>query len=258
MLDCESTKVGGGVLVWPAGENIGNLIMDGKKPLHLPRRLEPLHDPLSSSRRLVGILGPVVDAFVLPMLDAGHDLTLGRGVAAQLVGDQHTRRSPLLLQQLAQQAFSGSLVAPALDEDIENKALLVDRAPEPVLRAGDGDHDLIEVALVHECNRGKTPGPPPPQAGWPRQRMRSASGRTAGAPGTPSLAPRYSQKATPSLRHVLPRPRNASRQSRPVSLRVPPLMARLVIWQRMSNESKWASNEAFIGIVLPLSILVAQ
>src|SRR5208337_5356584 len=40
------------------------------------------------------------------------------------------------------------LVAPALDDDIENKALLVDRPPEPVLRAGDGDHDLIEVPLV--------------------------------------------------------------------------------------------------------------
>jgi hypothetical protein len=29
-----------------------------------------------------------------------------------------------------------------MHEDIENKALLVDRAPEPVLRAGDGDDDL--------------------------------------------------------------------------------------------------------------------
>src|SRR5208283_2506290 len=86
--------------------------------------------------------------YMLPMLDAGHDLPLGRGIAAQLVGDQHTRRSPLLLQELAEQAFGGLLVAPALDEDIENEALLVDRSPEPVLLAGDGDHDLIEVPLV--------------------------------------------------------------------------------------------------------------
>ena len=142
------TKLGGGVLVGAAGENVGNLIMGGKKPLHLPRRLEALHDPLSSSGRLVGILRPVVQALVLAVLDAGHDLPLGGGVAFQLVGDQHTRRSPLLLQQLAQQAFGGLLVAPALDEDVENKALLVDRAPEPVLLAGDGDDDLIEVPLV--------------------------------------------------------------------------------------------------------------
>ena len=85
---------------------------------------------------------------MLAVLDAGHDLPLGGGVAFQLVGDQHTRRSSLLLQQLAEQAFGGLLVAPALDEDIENKALLVDRAPEPMLLAGDGDDDLIEVPFV--------------------------------------------------------------------------------------------------------------
>ena len=38
----------------------------------------------------------------------------------------------------------------------------------------------------------------------------------------------------PSFLQVLARPRKASRQSRPVSLRVPPLTWRLVTWQRMS------------------------
>src|SRR5208283_487616 len=43
------------------GENVGDLIVGGKKLLHLPWRLEALHDPLSSSRWLVGILRPVVE-----------------------------------------------------------------------------------------------------------------------------------------------------------------------------------------------------
>src|SRR3954451_24992689 len=73
---------------------------------------------------------------------------LGRRVAAQLVGDQHTRRAALLLQQLAQQAFGRLLVAPALDQDIENKALLINRAPEPMLLAGDGDNDLIQMPFI--------------------------------------------------------------------------------------------------------------
>src|SRR5271166_5817698 len=51
-------------------------------------------------------------------------------------------------QELAEQAFSGLLVAPALDEDVENKALLVNSAPEPVLLAGDGDDDLVQVPFV--------------------------------------------------------------------------------------------------------------
>jgi hypothetical protein len=78
---------------------------------------------------------------MLAVLDAGHDLPLGGSVAAQFVGDQHTRRPQLPFQKLAEQAFSGLLVAPALDQNVENEALLVDRTPEPVLRAGDRDDE---------------------------------------------------------------------------------------------------------------------
>ena len=61
----------------------------------------------------MGVFGPVIEALVLPMLDPGHDLPLGSGVASQLVGDEHTRCSTLRLEQLAEQAFGGLLVAPA-------------------------------------------------------------------------------------------------------------------------------------------------
>jgi len=83
------------------------------------------------------------------------DLTLGRSVAVELVGDQHTRRLPLLAQELAEQAFGGLLVAPALDEDIENKALPVDSAPEPVLLASDGEDDFVKafLGLAKTCRK---------------------------------------------------------------------------------------------------------
>ena len=71
MLVAGEMKRRGGLLVGAAGENVGDLIMGGQKPLHLPRRLEPLHDPLSSTRRLVGILGSVIEAFVLAVLTPG-------------------------------------------------------------------------------------------------------------------------------------------------------------------------------------------
>jgi hypothetical protein len=122
-------EFGGGVLVGEAGENVLDLIMDEKKSLHLPWRLEAFHDPLSSSRGLVRILGPIVEAFMLAVIDAGHDLPLGGSLAAQFVGDQHTRRPQLPFQMLAEQAFGGLLVAPALDENFENEARLINRAP---------------------------------------------------------------------------------------------------------------------------------
>src|SRR5271169_567744 len=120
--------------------------MGEEEALNLPRRLEPLHDPLSSSGRLMGIFGPVIEALMLPMLDPGHDLPLGRGVALQLVGDKHTRCAPLLLEELAEQAFGGLLVAPALDQNIENEPILVDGTPEPMLPPGDADDDLASRA----------------------------------------------------------------------------------------------------------------
>src|SRR5882762_9580227 len=127
--------------------------MGGKEALSLPWRLEPLHDPLSSSGRLMRVFGPVIEALVLPMLDPGHDLPLGSGVALQLVRDEHTRGSTLLLEKLAEQALGGLLVAPALDENIENEAVLVDGTPEPMLFPGEADDDLIEVPFVATARR---------------------------------------------------------------------------------------------------------
>src|ERR1700757_5425664 len=149
-------KFSGGVLGGAAGENVGDLIVGGKKPLHLPRRLVALHDPLASSGRLMRIICRIVETLVLPVLNAGHNLPLGSAIAAQLVSDQHTGRSQLLLEQLAEQAFGGLLIAPTLHEDVENEPLLVDRAPEPMLLAGDGDGDLIKVPLVAALGRAPT------------------------------------------------------------------------------------------------------
>ena len=109
-------------MVSAAGENVGELVMGEKDALNVPRRLEPLHDPLSASGRLMGGFGPIIEALVLPMLDPGHDLPLGCGVALELIGDKHTRGSTLLFEELAEQAFGGLLVAPVLDENIENDA----------------------------------------------------------------------------------------------------------------------------------------
>src|SRR5260370_39908110 len=90
------------------------------------------------------------------MLDRGHDLPLGRGVAPQLVVDEHTRGATLLLEELAEQALGGLLVAPALDENIENEAVLVDGTPEPMLLPGDADDDLIQVPFVATARRSPT------------------------------------------------------------------------------------------------------
>src|SRR5258707_13445440 len=59
------------------------------------------------------VLRSVVEALMLSMLDAGHDLPLCLAVAGKLVGDHHTGRPHLPLQQLAQQPLGCLLLATA-------------------------------------------------------------------------------------------------------------------------------------------------
>src|SRR5215210_1222121 len=80
------------------------------------------------------------------MFDRGHHLVFRGAVARQLVRDHHTRHAGLPLQQLAKQTLGGLLVAPALDQNVEHEAILVDRPPQPVLRSPDHQTHLASRA----------------------------------------------------------------------------------------------------------------
>src|ERR1019366_10544631 len=78
-----------------AKKEIVELAMGRKKALSVSRGFEALHDPLASSGRLVRILRPIVEAFVLAMFDTGHDLALCGAIRAEFVGD-HERAAKTL------------------------------------------------------------------------------------------------------------------------------------------------------------------
>src|SRR3954468_12933707 len=82
------------------------------------------------------------------MLDRGHHLCLRGAVAAELVGDHHTRHAGLALQQLPEQALGGPLVATPLHQDVERHPGLVHCAPEPVLLTSNLHLDLVQRPLV--------------------------------------------------------------------------------------------------------------
>ena len=62
----------------------------------------------------------------------------------------HARRNTLALQQFAHQPKSGSLVSAALQQSIENLAVGIDGAPQPVFLALDRYDHLIEMPFVCE------------------------------------------------------------------------------------------------------------
>jgi hypothetical protein len=61
----------GGDVVAAKVKEVVDPVVGRKEALRLARGLEPLHLPLSSSRRLMRVLRPVVQPLVLAVLDEG-------------------------------------------------------------------------------------------------------------------------------------------------------------------------------------------
>jgi hypothetical protein len=93
-------------------------------------------------------LGAIAEISALAVLDARQDLALCGGVALELVCHDHTRNVSQAPQQLAEEPPGRRGAAPALDQDVEDISVLVDRAPKIVLLAADADEHLVDVPLV--------------------------------------------------------------------------------------------------------------
>jgi len=110
------------------------------------------HAPLAFARRLVAVLGPVVqagcsfDEHVLHVRKLW-DLGFRRGIAAQLIGDDLARYR-VRSQHMFEEAFGGRLVAPLLHQDVALYAMLVHRTPQQIRYATKRDKHLIQVPRV--------------------------------------------------------------------------------------------------------------
>ena len=71
-----------------------------------------------------------------------------RGVGAQLVGDQQFRHEALLLEQFAHQPQRRPTVTSALDQHVENLALVIDGTPEIHPLTGDAHDHLVQMPVV--------------------------------------------------------------------------------------------------------------
>jgi len=119
---------------------------------------EPLHDPLSSLRRLMRIFGTIVEPLVLAVLNLEPQAPARRAIGSELAGDQNTRSAGLFANELAHKPLSSPPVTMALDQGVKHEAVLIDGAPEPVLLAADRDDDLIQMPFVAEpgCDGGSS------------------------------------------------------------------------------------------------------
>ena len=70
-------------------------------------------------------------------------------VAGKLVGDHDSRLGArLAVKHTTQEALSGNLIAPLLDQDVQNNSVLVNGSPQPVAFTADLQRHLVQVPLV--------------------------------------------------------------------------------------------------------------
>ena len=78
----------------------------------------------------------------------------GSAVRAQLVSRHRLRRETLLAGQLAHELDGCAFVPSALNEDFENLAFMIDRAPQVHILANDPDDHFVEMPAIARAADG--------------------------------------------------------------------------------------------------------
>jgi hypothetical protein len=84
------------------------------------------------------------------MFDAKAHLHPRSAVRTELVRDHDARRCSGGFQELPHEPLRSATVSSTLDQDVENEAILIDRAPQPVRLASNRDDDLIRHRQVND------------------------------------------------------------------------------------------------------------
>jgi hypothetical protein len=85
------------------------------------------------------------------VLDRRHDVTMCGVITAEFVGDEPAGFPTLAFNQAAEEPDRRVLVAAALHQNIDRIAILIDRAPQIVLCALNGDNRFIEVSGIAQA-----------------------------------------------------------------------------------------------------------
>jgi len=82
----------------------------------------------------------------LPVLDIGKQMAPRHAIAPQLIGHDHPWRILQTLQKSPEEAFGRLAIAPILNKNIEDNAMLIDGTPEIVLYPLDSNKHLASRA----------------------------------------------------------------------------------------------------------------
>src|SRR5262245_59533372 len=114
----------------------------------MPGGFEPGHAILALTRRPMRVFTPVIEITTLTVFHPGQYLTLGRAIALQFVRNDDARNVCEALEQLAKKLLRRVLIAPALDQDIEDVVVLIDGAPQVMAFTINRQKHFVQVPFV--------------------------------------------------------------------------------------------------------------
>jgi hypothetical protein len=103
------------------------------------------------------VFSAIVQPLVPTMLTV-RQCSANRGrVTGKLVGDHDPRLGTRLpVKHTTQEALGGYLIAPLLDQDVQNDSVLVNGSPQPVTFATDLQRNFVQVPLVARSHSSST------------------------------------------------------------------------------------------------------
>jgi hypothetical protein len=122
--------------------------VSGKEVLGLIGRFEALHLSFPPSGRLMCVLGTIIQVLALSMLDTRKQMTLSYPVTPQLVGRHDAWLVLQAIQEPPEETLGCTGIAPVLNKDVEDNAILIHGVPEIVLHTLDPDKYLIDKPLI--------------------------------------------------------------------------------------------------------------
>jgi hypothetical protein len=81
---------------------------------------------------------------------AGQDLPLRRAVAFELICDDHPWHIGEAFEQLAKELLRGLLVAPTLDENVQDVVVLIHRTPQVMAFAINAQTLLLDSRVLRD------------------------------------------------------------------------------------------------------------
>src|SRR5215831_13226671 len=129
-------------------EVLGDWTIGRQEALRMPRRLQPLHAIFSLACGAMRVLTAVIEVATLPMFHPGQELALRRAVALELIRDDHPWHVLQPLEQLAKALLGRLLVAPLLDEDVQDVVVLIHRAPQVMALTVNRQKHFIQMPCI--------------------------------------------------------------------------------------------------------------